>query len=118
MCIQELGTIAQYNIPIRLMIMNNHWQGMVRQWQQSFYGERYSHSKMEEGRPNFVKLANSYNIKSFSITNQTQLNNLLLQTVTYLGAIIFDFLVIENENCYPMVSPGKSNTFMLGVSKN
>ncbi len=115
MCIQELGTISQYNLPIRLMIINNHWQGMVRQWQQSFYGERYSHSKMETGRPNFVKLANSYGIKAFNINNEMELEKELMNTRNYDGPLVFDFAVIENENCYPMVAPGKSNSQMMGV---
>jgi len=73
MCIQELGTIVQYNLPIRLVIVNNHWQGMVRQWQESFYGERYSHSSMEAGQPDFVNLAKSYGIKAYDISNETEM---------------------------------------------
>ena len=115
MCIQELGTIAQYNLPIRLIIVNNHWQGMVRQWQQSFYGERYSHSNMEQGRPNFVELAKSYGIKAINIKNVDELEAGLLNTKDYAGPIVFDIAVIENENCYPMVAPGKSNAQMMGV---
>jgi acetolactate synthase-1/2/3 large subunit len=64
MNIQELGTIAQYQLPVKIILLNNNWQGMVRQWQQSFYGERYSQSSMEEGSPNFVMLAESYGIKA------------------------------------------------------
>jgi len=117
MCIQELGTIAQYNLPIRLMIINNHWQGMVRQWQQSFYGERYSHSNMEQGQPHFVNLAKSYGIKSISINNKEEMEKELIASKDYLGPIVFNFAVIEDENCYPMVAPGKSNSQMMGISK-
>ena len=117
MCIQELGTIAQYNLPIRLIIINNHWQGMVRQWQQSFYGERYSHSNMEKGRPHFVNLAKSYGIKAVSITNKTEMEKSLLESKDYKGPLVFDFSVIEDENCYPMVAPGKSNSQMMGITK-
>ena len=115
MCIQELGTIAQYQLPIRIMIINNHWQGMVRQWQETFYDERYSHSSMNEGQPNFSSLANSYGIKSVTIENQEQLDEELFNYKDYNGPILFDFTVIENENCYPMVAPGKSNAQMIGV---
>merc|ERR1712032_139227 len=115
MCIQELGTIAQYQLPIRIMIINNHWQGMVRQWQETFYDERYSHSSMNEGQPNFPSLANSYGIKSVTIENQEQLDEELFNYKDYNGPILFDFTVIENENCYPMVAPGKSNAQMIGV---
>ena len=115
MCIQELGTIAQYQLPIRMMIINNHWQGMVRKWQETFYDERYSHSHMNEGRPNFANLAKSYGIKALTIENQEQLNEELFNYKEYNGPILFDFVVIENENCYPMVAPGKSNAQMIGV---
>ena len=117
MCIQELGTIAQYNLPIRLMIINNHWQGMVRQWQESFYGERYSHSSMEEGRPNFVNLANAYGIKAYRVTNEVEMESILLESKDYNGPLVFDFVVVEDENCYPMVAPGKSNSQMMGITK-
>jgi acetolactate synthase-1/2/3 large subunit len=117
MCIQELGTIVQYKLPIRLIIVNNHWQGMVRQWQESFYGERYSHSNMEDGRPNFPSLANSYGIKSIQVNNETELELALLESKDYIGPIVFDIAVVEDENCYPMVAPGKSNSQMMGIQK-
>ena len=73
MNMQELGTVAQYGLPIKIMIINNRWQGMVRQWQQAFYGERYSHSNMEKGAPNFIKLAESFGIKGVLIKNREDL---------------------------------------------
>jgi len=117
MCIQELGTIVQYNLPIRLVIVNNHWQGMVRQWQESFYGERYSHSSMEAGQPDFVNLAKSYGIKAYDISNETEMGTILLESKDYKGPIMFNFAVVEDENCYPMVAPGKSNSQMMGITK-
>jgi acetolactate synthase-1/2/3 large subunit len=117
MCIQELGTIAQYKLPIRLVIVNNHWQGMVRQWQESFYGERYSHSNMAQGQPNFVKLAESYGIKAIHVISSEYLIEKLEEYKYYEHPIVFEILVIEDENCYPMVSPGKSNEEMLGLIK-
>jgi len=117
MCLQELGTISQYQLPIRIMIINNHWQGMVRQWQESFYGERYSHSNMEEGSPDFIKLAESYGIKAISVFNQDDLDKQLKMSKNYGKPILFEFIVVENENCYPMVAPGKSNSQMMGIQK-
>ena len=117
MCIQELGTIVQYNLPIRLVIVNNHWQGMVRQWQESFYGERYSHSSMEAGQPNFVNLAEAYGIKAYDISNESEMETILLETKDYSGPLVFNFAVVEDENCYPMVAPGKSNSQMMGITK-
>jgi acetolactate synthase-1/2/3 large subunit len=116
MCIQELGTIAQYKLPIRIMIINNHYQGMVRQWQESFYENRYSHSSMDQGQPNFVALANSYNIKAISIQNVSELEKNLVTFNDYPHPILFEFLVVENENCYPMVSPGATNAAMSGIT--
>jgi acetolactate synthase-1/2/3 large subunit len=115
MCIQELGTIAQYNLSVRIMIINNHCQGMVRQWQESFYESRYSHSSMEQGQPDFVALAASYGIKGILIETEEQLNIELNKYQNYAHPILFDFTVIENENCYPMVSPGKANIVMQGI---
>ena len=95
--------------------MNNHWQGMVRQWQESFYENRYSHSSMDQGQPDFVALANSYGIKGVNIENETQLHAALYEYRYYPYPILFDILITENENCYPMVSPGKTNAVMKGV---
>ena len=69
MSIQELGTIAQYNLSIKALIMNNGWQGMVRQWQESFYGNRFSNSYMKNGMPNFSEVAKAYEVykKAFVI---------------------------------------------------
>ena len=117
MNIQELGTIAQYNLPIKLIILNNKWQGMVRQWQQSYYEERYAHSSMANGMPDFVKLVNSYGIKAFNITTFDEL--LEKQDEIFLSnePIVVNFAVEEKENCYPMVQPGKSNSQMIGLNR-
>nr|YP_009497751.1 acetohydroxyacid synthetase large subunit [Acanthoceras zachariasii]AWT40464.1 acetohydroxyacid synthetase large subunit [Acanthoceras zachariasii] len=116
MCIQELGTIVHYKLPIRIMIINNYYQGMVRQWQESFYENRYSHSSMKEGQPNFVELANSYGIKAIKATNLYDMENALKIYKDYPDPILFEFVVIENENCYPMVSPGGTNAAMTGIT--
>jgi acetolactate synthase I/II/III large subunit len=117
MNIQELGTIAQYKLPIKIIIINNKWQGMVRQWQQSFYGERYSHSDMSSGAPNFSKLANSYNIPSIRIENIFSFYQNIEKIIHVTTPMIIDVHVNEDENCYPMVAPGKSNSQMMGILK-
>ena len=116
MCIQELGTIAQYNLPIKIMILNNKFQGMVRQWQESFYQGRYSHSKMEIGQPDFVKLAKSYNIEAVTITNEKDMCDKLKFYRFKQKPILFNFITAENENCYPMVSPDNINAAMDGIT--
>nr|YP_009394626.1 acetohydroxyacid synthetase large subunit [Vertebrata thuyoides]ARW63188.1 acetohydroxyacid synthetase large subunit [Vertebrata thuyoides] len=118
MNIQELGTIAQYNLPIKILVINNKWQGMVRQWQQAFYGERYSHSNMEKGSPNLVKLANSFGILGLEIDSRLQLDKALDLFCSHNGPVILNCNVKEEENCYPMVAPGKSNSQMIGLEKN
>lgn len=115
MNLQELGTIAQYGLPIKIIIINNRWQGMVRQWQQAFYGERYSHSNMEKGAPNFVQLAESWGIRGVVIKSRKNLNESVKRILEYDGPIVADIQVISDENCYPMVAPGKSNAQMMGV---
>ena len=116
MCIQELGTIAQYNLPIRIMIINNYYQGMVRQWQESFYNDRYSHSSMDKGQPNFAELANSYGIKAVRVHNVLEMEKVIENNKKYPNALLIEFVVVENENCYPMVSPGGTNAAMTGIT--
>lgn len=117
MNLQELGTISQYQLPIKIFVVNNHWQGMVRQWQQSFYEERYSHSNMESGAPDLLKLADAYNIKSFRIQTREELTTLVPEILSLKQPVLVEFCVTENENCYPMVAPGKSNEQMIGLQK-
>nr|YP_009396276.1 acetohydroxyacid synthetase large subunit [Melanothamnus harveyi]ARW65297.1 acetohydroxyacid synthetase large subunit [Melanothamnus harveyi] len=118
MNLQELGTISQYNLPIKILVINNKWQGMVRQWQQAFYGERYSHSNMEKGSPNLVKLAQSFNILGLQLDSRDNMENMIDLFCNYDGPAILNCNVRETENCYPMVAPGKSNSQMIGLEKN
>ncbi len=115
MNIQELGTISQYGINVKVAIVNNAWQGMVRQWQETFYGERYSATNMEVGMPDFVKLADAYGIKGMRIDRRDQLEGAIAEMLAYDGAVVLDAHVTRDENCYPMVAPGKSNSQMLGL---
>nr|YP_009397519.1 acetohydroxyacid synthetase large subunit [Dasyclonium flaccidum]ARW66705.1 acetohydroxyacid synthetase large subunit [Dasyclonium flaccidum] len=117
MNLQELGTISQYNLPVKILIINNKWQGMVRQWQQAFYGERYSHSNMSKGSPNFIKLAQSFGILGLEIESRKDMNQILKLFCNYKGPVILNCNVREEENCYPMVAPGKSNSQMIGITK-
>lgn len=117
MNIQELGTISQYNLGIKVFIINNGWQGMVRQWQESFYGNRFSNSYMKNGMPNFSKVAMAYGIEGYEIYNYLQLEDKMNEVNDLTKAILIDVNVIENENCYPMVAPGRSNSQMLGLEK-
>nr|YP_011005120.1 acetolactate synthase large subunit [Analipus japonicus]WAM61983.1 acetolactate synthase large subunit [Analipus japonicus] len=112
MNLQELGTISKYNLPIKIIIINNHWQGMVRQWQETFYEERYSHSSMIEGEPKFDILAQTYGIKSLYSGKRSEINNKLQETIRNQETVLLECNVPEKENCYPMVEPSKGNTDM------
>ena len=114
MNIQELGTLSQYGLKIKLGIINNRWQGMVRQWQESFYDERYSSSDMSCGEPDFVKLAESFGVKGILISNRKQLLNEFKSALDFDGPVLINVRVRRGENCYPMVPPGKSNSQMVG----
>ncbi|HEY9764130.1 MAG TPA: biosynthetic-type acetolactate synthase large subunit, partial [Trichocoleus sp.] len=115
MNLQELGTLAQYGIAVKTVIINNGWQGMVRQWQETFYGERYSCSNMEVGMPNFELLAQAYGVKGIVVHERADLSNAIAQMLAHPGPVLMDVHVRRNENCYPMVAPGKSNAQMLGL---
>lgn len=115
MSIQELATINQYNLGIKVIIINNGWQGMVRQWQESFYGNRFSNSYMRNGMPNFSEVAKAYGILGYQIEKFDELQNLVCEKIDPSDSFILDINVVENENCYPMVAPGRSNSQMLGL---
>nr|YP_009391315.1 acetohydroxyacid synthetase large subunit [Dipterocladia arabiensis]ARW59459.1 acetohydroxyacid synthetase large subunit [Dipterocladia arabiensis] len=117
MNLQELATISQYNLPIKIIIINNKWQGMVRQWQQAFYGERYSHSNMEKGSPDFLQLAKAFGILGLELEFRKDIDRTLKNIFSYKGPVLLNCKVKEEENCYPMVAPGKSNSQMIGVTK-
>ena len=115
MNIQELGTLAQYQLPVKVVIVNNQWQGMVRQWQESFYDERYSASNMQTGMPDFVALAESFGVGGVRIDSRDNLVNGLREALAAPGPALIDVRVRRGENCYPMVPPGCSNAQMVGL---
>jgi acetolactate synthase I/II/III large subunit len=115
MNIQELATLAKYGINVKTVILNNGWQGMVRQWQQAFYGERYSSSDMEAGMPDFVMLATAFGVKGIRVSHYDELKDAIASMLAYNGPVLLDVQVKRDENCYPMVAPGKSNAQMIGL---
>ncbi|MEB3214367.1 MAG: biosynthetic-type acetolactate synthase large subunit, partial [Leptolyngbyaceae bacterium] len=115
MNLQELATLAQYGIAVKTVIVNNGWQGMVRQWQQTFYGERYSSSNMQTGMPDFELLAKSFGVRGMLVTDQADLEGAIAEMLAYDGPVLMDVHVKKDENCYPMVAPGKSNAQMIGL---
>jgi acetolactate synthase-1/2/3 large subunit len=111
MNIQELGTVADYKIPVKIVIMNNHFLGMVRQWQEMFHNKRYSMTPMKN--PDFVMLAASYGIKGRKVTKHDELEDAVKECIAHDGAYVLDVQVETNENVYPMVPAGETIDRML-----
>lgn len=114
MNIQELSTIAYYNLPVKNIILNNHWLGMVRQWQELFYEERYSNTDLEGKQPDFVKIAEAYGILGLRVNHPKDLKAILTQAFEHNGPVIVDVVVNRDENVFPMVPAGGVINKMLG----
>lgn len=115
MNLQELGTLSQFGIDVKTVIVNNGWQGMVRQWQQSFFGERYSSSNMEVGMPDFELLAQAFGVKGMTVRDPNRLAAAIAEMLAHEGPVLMDVRVRRDENCYPMIPPGKNNAQMVGL---
>jgi acetolactate synthase-1/2/3 large subunit len=112
MCIQELSTCLQYGLPIKIVALNNRYLGMVRQWQEFFYKERYSHSYMES-LPDFVKLTESYGHVGIRIEDPSQLRAELERGFAMKDRLVFfDIVTDQTENVYPMIAAGKAHNEM------
>ena len=105
MTLFELPTIAEYNIPVKVMILNNDFQGMVKQWQDLFYGRRYSQTAMKN--PNFAALAEACGIKGIRCDRKEDVPKAMEQMLSHNGPVVADFYVEPNEHVYPMVPAGK-----------
>ncbi len=105
MNIQEMATAVQYQIPVKVVILNNGFLGMVRQWQELFYGKRYSQTNMNYA-PDFVKLAEAYGASGFRATKPDEVEKVLREGLSAPGPVLMDFKVEPEEGVYPMVRPG------------
>jgi acetolactate synthase I/II/III large subunit len=114
MTLQELVLLKELDLPVKVVLLNNSTLGMVRQWQETFYEERYSQSLFSL-QPDFVKLAESYGIKGYRVKNQEEAECVLKEALTSDEPVLIDCLVNPKENVYPMVAPGKGIHEMLGV---
>ncbi|PYE85773.1 acetolactate synthase 3 large subunit [Pseudoroseicyclus aestuarii] len=112
MNMQELGTAAQYRLPVKQFILNNERLGMVRQWQQLLHGERYSQS-WSEALPDFVKLAEAFGAKGIQCSDPDKLDEAIQEMLDHDGPVVFDCLVEKHENCFPMIPSGKAHNEML-----
>ena len=114
MTLQELSILQERNLPVKVIIVNNEALGMVRQWQEAFYSERYSQSIFSI-QPDFVKLAEAYNIRGLKVTTQEEFVNALPDIFDYNGPVVVDARVLQQENVFPMIAPGKGINEMIGV---
>ncbi|MDC2997677.1 acetolactate synthase 3 large subunit [Candidatus Pelagibacter sp.] len=112
MTMQEMSTAVQYNLPIKIFILNNQYMGMVRQWQELLHEKNYSES-YSEALPDFVKLAEAYGCKGIKADNPLELDDKIKEMLDYKGPVIFDCHVDPNENCFPMIPSGKPHNQMI-----
>jgi acetolactate synthase-1/2/3 large subunit len=108
MNIQELATASYYNVPVKVVIINNGYLGMVRQWQELFFGRRYSQTHLEPGNPDFVAIVKGFGMESFRITKPEEVRPALEKALAIDGPVIIDCKVEQEENVFPMIPPGKT----------
>ena len=106
MTIQELGTISQYNLDIKIIILNNNFLGMVRQWQQLFFEKRYSFTEMKN--PDFVGIAKAYGLASQKVTSRDQLEGAIQEMLDHNGPYVLEVVVEQEDNVFPMIPTGAS----------
>ncbi len=112
MNIQEMSTAIQYRLPVKIFIVNNQYMGMVRQWQELLHGGRYSES-YTDSLPDFVKLAEAYGAHGIRCSDPAKLDAAIMEMIETPRAVIFDCLVDQKENCFPMIPSGKAHNEML-----
>jgi acetolactate synthase-1/2/3 large subunit len=114
MNIQEMSTIAQYRLPVKVFILNNEYMGMVRQWQELLHGGRYSESYMDS-LPDFVKLADAFGAVGLRATKPDEVDHVIKEMIDTDRAVIADIVVDKTENCFPMIPSGAAhNEILLG----
>jgi len=106
MTIQELGTIMQYNVPVKIIVLNNNYLGMVRQWQDMFFDKRYASTELVN--PDFIMIARAYNIPGVKVVKREDLNSSLEEMLAAEGPFILEIAIEKEGNVFPMVEPGKS----------
>jgi len=112
MTMQEMSTAVQYNLPIKIFILNNQWMGMVRQWQELLHEKNYSES-YTAALPDFVKLAEAYGCVGIRANKPNELDEKISEMLSVDKPVIFDCVVDKAENCYPMIPSGKPHNQML-----
>jgi acetolactate synthase-1/2/3 large subunit len=112
MCIQELATVRQYNIPVKIVLLNNNFLGMVRQWQELFYNERFSESEYQFN-PDFIKIMEAYNIPGKRIEKPSQIDEGIEFLLSENGPTFLEVVIPADEKVFPMIPAGKSQRDMI-----
>jgi acetolactate synthase-1/2/3 large subunit len=116
MNIQELATVVQERLPLKIAVLNNGYLGMVRQWQQLFFEGRYSGTPLLG--PDFAQVARAYGIPALTVQEKGEVEPALAEAIATEGPILIDFRIVQEENVYPMVAPGAAVHDMIRRPKN
>lgn len=118
MCAQELAICAIHNIPVKIVVINNQVLGMVRQWQEIIYDNRFSHIDLS-GSPDFVKLAEAYGVKGLRATTKEEARQAWEEALETNGPVLVEFVVPKEENVYPMIKAGDTlDDMLMGDEQN
>ena len=110
---QEMSTIVEHKIPLKVFIINNGYLGMVRQWQELFWRRRYSHVELRN--PDFVKLAEAHGAAAFRATTTEEVEGVIRAALSHEGPVVVEFRVAKEDNVYPMVPAGQTVKEMIDV---
>jgi len=117
MNIQELATAANYNLPVKIAILNNSYLGMVRQWQELFFQKRYAHTDLANN-PDFVKIAGGFGVRAFRVDKKDDVRPVLEKALEIDGPVLMDFRIEREENVFPMVPSGQAIHKMIGIRED
>jgi len=112
MNIQEMATLCQHRLPVKIFILNNQYLGMVRQWQELIHGGRYSESHMT-AHPDFVKLAEAFGAVGLRAEKPGEVDDVILEMIKVDRPVIVDVRTDASENCFPMIMPGMAHNEMV-----
>jgi len=102
----ELTTASHYNIPVKLFIMDNSFHGMVRQWQQLFYNERFAGSELGPSNPDFLKIAEAHHVLGLRVEKKSEVDAVIKKALAHKGPVLVHCVVAKQDNVYPMVPTG------------
>jgi len=113
MNIQEFATIRNHKLPVKILVLNNGYLGMVRQWQELFFDKRYANTNLQDN-PDFVRIAEAYDIKGLRITKKAEVKKTLQEAIAHKGPVLVDCQIDREENVFPMVPAGEAIDRMIG----